>query len=188
MKTQTVRIIAGHFRSRKLHFPDVEGLRPTPDRIKETLFNWLRTDILDAVCLDLFAGSGSLGFEAVSRGAKEVVMVDSSRVVIEQLQQTIEMLQIKNVDCSCAVFPSVSFPKKFDIVFLDPPFRKGLVQEALDYLVNRNCLNAHALIYVEMEKSASLMLPSSIQILKEELAGEVKFMLLHQSIEKFSEN
>ena len=177
MKTQTVRIIAGKFRSRKIHFPDAEGLRPTPDRVKETLFNWLRSDILDARCLDLFAGSGALGFEAVSRGAKEVVMVDASRAVIAQLQQTAQALTIDNVHLIQAAFPQVTLSQSFDIVFIDPPFHCGLAQQALDYLIRHPLLSPHARVYVETEKAEMLTLPEQFELLKDEVAGDVRFRL-----------
>lgn len=189
MKTQAVRIIAGNFRGRKIHFPSGDSVRPTPDRVKETLFNWLRADILDACCLDLFAGSGALGFEAISRGAKEVVMIDSSKEVIKQLQQTSQELKLTNVEMIYSVFPSISLSKKFDIVFLDPPFHKNLVQLALDYLINRQLLNASALVYAETERTVMLKIPEQFEILKESIAGDVRFQLLRASdnpIEKLS--
>ena len=178
MKNQTVRIIAGHFRSRKIHFPDIEGLRPTPDRVKETLFNWLQTSILGATCLDLFAGSGALGFDAASRGAADVVMVDSSKQVVTQLQKTIQELKLENVEVFCAAFPNIQLTTKFDIVFLDPPFHQNLVQQALDYLVTHSVLKKAALIYIETEKTIIPTLPKEFELLKESTAGDVRFQLL----------
>lgn len=178
MKNQTVRIIAGNFRSRKIHFPVIEGLRPTPDRVKETLFNWLRTEVLDASCLDLFAGSGSLGFEAVSRGAKDVVMVDASRPVVTQLQQTVQELKLNNTEVICAAFPDIALSKKFDIVFLDPPFHKGLSQQSLDYLIKHAVVKPEGLVYVESESTVTLSLPEQLTLVKESVAGDVRFQLL----------
>ena len=128
-ESNTIRIISGKFRSRRLPFPDAKGLRPTPDRVRETLFNWLQKDIHSAVCLDLFAGSGALGFEALSRGAARVVMVDSSPVVVKQLEENTRLLDISDV----AIIEkdvSVSWPtfqERFSVVFLDPPFKANLL-------------------------------------------------------------
>ena len=123
----SVRLIAGQWRGRKLPIVDVEGLRPTGDRVKETLFNWLQTQIPGARCLDLFAGSGSLGFEAASRGAAEVIMVERDPTVVGCLQASAERLsaaQVTILQTDAAAYLQTS-PDPFDIVFLDPPFNVG---------------------------------------------------------------
>ena len=133
----SVRLIAGQWRGRKLPIVDVEGLRPTGDRVKETLFNWLQTQIPGARCLDLFAGSGSLGFEAASRGAAEVIMVERDPTVVGCLQASAERLsaaQVTILQTDAATYLQTS-PDPFDIVFLDPPFQSALLVEITN---NRN--------------------------------------------------
>ena len=122
-----LRIIGGRWRGRRISFPDVIGLRPSGDRIRETLFNWLQNTIHDAVCLDLFSGSGILGFEALSRGSAQVTFVDQHPVVIKHLQGVSELLAIDEVRIIRADVPSSSLQKQlsgtqYNLVFLDPPF------------------------------------------------------------------
>ncbi len=150
-----MRIIGGSMRGRKIIFLDSEGLRPTLDRIRETLFNWLAASIGGATCLDLFAGSGALGIEAVSRGAKEVILVDASQQVTSSLSQNLISLNVNNaqiINQSAEVFLSEN-KKKFDIVFLDPPFRKGLLKTILPLI--KPHLARGALVYVEQENANS---------------------------------
>ncbi len=122
-----VRLIGGDFRRRRLHFPDAPGLRPTPDRVRETLFNWLGQDLTGMACLDAFAGSGALGFEAASRNASRVVMLESSRETVEVLKKNQEMLNARQVEIVQA--DAMSWMKRsqarFDLVLLDPPFNSG---------------------------------------------------------------
>lgn len=154
-----VRIIAGKWRSRKITFPAIPGLRPTHDRIRETLFNWLMNDVVGSTCLDLFAGSGVLGFEALSRGAKHVTFVDNSPEVIASLKNNVATLnaelfaEIIQAECPDSLLKLKRAP--FDIVFLDPPFFQNLIPAAIDWLEGSNYLKAGALIYVEMEDSLS---------------------------------
>ncbi|TQV88154.1 16S rRNA (guanine(966)-N(2))-methyltransferase RsmD [Aliikangiella coralliicola] len=154
-----VRIIGGEMRGRKLRFATVEGLRPTLDRIRETLFNWLAKDIYGANCLDLFAGSGALGFEAISRGAKQVTMVERSAKVVRDLKSNSELLNTSNI--KVIQLDSHRFLKtnqqKFDLVFLDPPFGKGLLKDTLRDL--KPHLNHDGLVYVEQESQASEYTP-----------------------------
>lgn len=177
--SNSIRIISGKFRSRRLPFPAVEGLRPTPDRVRETLFNWLQKDIRGSVCLDLFAGSGALGFEALSRGAARVVMVDASYDVTTQLSANARLLQTKDVDImqqDVAVAWPV-FAEKFSIVFLDPPFTSNLLKISLEKLAS--CLLPGALVYIEMDAAAALLdLPDAWSVLKEKRAGAVAYYLL----------
>lgn len=169
--TGQVRIIAGKWRSRKLIFPATPGLRPTHDRIRETLFNWLMPDIAGAVCLDLFAGSGALGFEALSRGAKHVTFVDNSPAVIDALKKNVAVLDaaptsaIIQAACPDALLKFKQAP--FDIVFLDPPFYQDLVAVTADWLEQSGYLKRGALIYVEMECNVpSLPTPSNWEVVK----------------------
>lgn len=199
----TIRIIAGKWRSRKITVPDgVRGLRPTPNMARETLFNWLAPVIKGAACLDLFAGSGALSFEALSRGAKHVVMVDCSRQVIKQLQTNLHKLQgqaehvtaTKNqgahVTMACACIPQQlthvadlalsSSISTFDIVFLDPPFHHNLLQPTAAALEEISILAMHALIYIETERQLDIapLLPSNWTILRHKSLGAVSYYLI----------
>ena len=155
--TGSLRIIAGEWRRRRIFFDSSTELRPTTDAARETLFNWMQDRIEGAVCLDLFAGSGALGFEALSRGAGEVVLVDSNRRCIKSLHQTAKELQTEL--CTIVHRDALVYLQqcnwKFDIVFLDPPYRSGLAVEALRKLDSTNSLNLDARIYLEVEKDFS---------------------------------
>ena len=136
-RANRVRIIGGTWRSRIVTFPDAEGLRPTPDRVRETLFNWLGQDLAGKRCLDLFAGAGALGFEALSRGAAEVVMVERSRAVAAALRANAERLGARGlrvVESDALHFLADPTAGRFDIVFVDPPFRSGLAERVLERL------------------------------------------------------
>lgn len=177
---QEIRIIGGRFRSRKLRFPETEGLRPTPDRVRETLFNWLRDSTEGARCLDLYAGSGALGFEAVSRGARRVVMVDAQKPVTQSLKAHCDMLDVPEVVVVTA--NARDFLKGsseiFDVVFLDPPFRKGWLPSAGILLEKGGWLAPLALIYVEAERDFDFSgLPSDWSCLRQGLAGDVAYRL-----------
>lgn len=186
-----IRIIGGQWRSRKLSFPDVPGLRPTPDRVRETLFNWLSPYIVGAHCLDLFAGSGALGFEALSRGAASVLMVDQSQPVIQQLRENALLLKSEQeVQLHCGSVPNVqlSIAQPYDIVFLDPPFQQNYLSACCQWLEQLNCLANNALIYIEAEAKLALPLPipAHWEMLRQQRAGQVGYYLLrnkHKSIE-----
>lgn len=180
---QTLRIIAGQWRSRKIHFPDLPELRPTPDRVRETLFNWLMPVIEGARCLDLFAGSGALGLEALSRGAKQVVFVDRDKKVIDYLRETFTLLKTK--DATAIQSDAQSFlagnPQAFDIVFLDPPYQSDLMLPCCTALVAQAWLNPNAYIYIETASSTQLTgLPANWQVLKEKTAGQVCYRLFQR--------
>ncbi|MEQ8858297.1 MAG: 16S rRNA (guanine(966)-N(2))-methyltransferase RsmD [Pseudomonadales bacterium] len=175
-----VRIIGGNFRGRKLVFPDLPDLRPTLGRVRETVFNWLRADVADSRCLDLFAGSGALGFEALSRGAATVTFVDSSRRVIRCLRDNADKLAVADrVELVCgraeAVLRRGAGP--WDIVFLDPPFRADALIRTLDALADCAALAEGGLVYVEAPRRDAL--PSGRwRALKEATAGDTRFGLL----------
>ncbi len=175
-----VRIIAGKWRGRKITFPSLVGLRPTADRIRETLFNWLMNDIGGAVCLDLFAGSGALGFEALSRGAKHVTFVDSSAAVISALKENSDVLQINNCKIVKSDFLKINFTRdqKFNIVFLDPPFRKNFVIPAIDYLIKNNLLDKNALVYIEMETNLLFETIDNFEVVKQCDTSNFHYFLL----------
>ena len=150
----SVRIIAGEWRRRLLRFPDSPGLRPTPDRVRETLFNWLGNDLSGLSCLDLFAGSGALGFEAASRGASRVVMVDNSPSVLAALALNARMLgagQRLEIVRSDAVRFATSTGFRFDVLFLDPPFNQGWIERLERDLPA--ILAADGVLYVEAERA-----------------------------------
>lgn len=176
-----VRIIGGQWRGRKLKVPNIPNLRPTPDRVRETLFNWLATTIQGAHCLDPFAGSGALGFEALSRGAASVVMVDSSMEVVKLLREEAQLFKTENADIYCAQAPrQLKRPEKlFDIVFLDPPFQENLLLPTCEYLATQGFLAKNALIYLEAKAKLQVDdLPAGWNILKDKKAGEVYYHLV----------
>ncbi len=182
-----LRIIGGQWRGRKLEFADGEGLRPTMDRVRETLFNWLQGEIAGARCLDLFTGSGALGLEALSRAAAEVVMIDNNPQAIRMIQHNLDLLAVDNarlLDIDAKQYLQHSQKqhdahKTFDIVFLDPPFNKQLVLPLCYYLDESACLSEQAVIYIEMEKNEKLsQLPSGWEVLKQKKAGQIAYYLV----------
>jgi 16S rRNA (guanine966-N2)-methyltransferase len=176
-----VRIIGGEHRGRRLSFPDIPGLRPTGDRIRETLFNWLQPSLPGSSCLDMFAGSGSLGLEAASRGAGKVLLLDRSPMVIDQLRQHVSLLGLNQVSVEQA--DAISWLQRpshqFDIVFVDPPFAEdGLLLQACRGLEAGGWLRPGALVYIESDAASGLPeLPATLSILKEKKAGQVAYYL-----------
>lgn len=175
----SIRIIGGSHRGRKLPVLMAEGLRPTTDRVKETVFNWLMPFIQDSLCLDCFAGSGGLGFEALSRGASHVSFVELNKAAAQQLLENQRLLKSANI--SIVNSDALSFIEKninkFDIVFIDPPFRKNLVEQTAKQL-DQHSLADNALIYVEMESEQNnQQLPMNWTLLKEKIAGQVAYRL-----------
>lgn len=178
-----VRIIAGLWRGRKLPVLNAEGLRPTTDRVKETLFNWLMMDVAGSRCLDCFAGSGSLGIEALSRQAQAVVFLEKFANAANQLKKNLVSLKTDNGSVihtdSLQFLIQLNTSDPFDIVFVDPPFHQGFVPQVLTSLAQNNWLADNALIYVETEKNhPPLQLPEHWQILKEKTAGQVVSRLI----------
>jgi len=217
-KANQLRIIAGQWRGRKLSFADGDGLRPTMDRVRETLFNWLQNKIAGARCLDLFSGSGALGLEALSRYAGDVVMIDKNPQAVRMIRRNLELLgadnaQILQMDASsylnslCALPQAAEGssqqaakgsslqaaegsslqategstpPQLFDIVFLDPPFNKQLVEPFCQLLDKANCLSDQAAIYIEIEKQTTLPnLPKGWEAVKGKTAGQLAYYLVH---------
>ncbi|ELY2906313.1 16S rRNA (guanine(966)-N(2))-methyltransferase [Cronobacter dublinensis subsp. beijingensis] len=175
-----IRIIGGQWRGRKLPVPDSPGLRPTTDRVRETLFNWLAPYLVGARCLDCFAGSGALGLEALSRYAASATLLEMERGVAQQLQKNLATLKSsagKVVNTNTLNFLSQN-GEPHDIVFVDPPFRKGLLEETLTLLETRAWLAPQALIYVESEVENGLPpVPASWQLHREKVAGQVAYRL-----------
>ncbi len=181
-KRNSVRIIAGEWRGRHLSFADHDGLRPSADRIRETLFNWLQYDIAGAHCLDLFAGSGVLGFEALSRGAAAVTSVELARpacAAIEESRARLQADKLRLLHADALNFLQNLPPTRpFDIVFLDPPFASGLLEPACRLLEEQLWLSRDAKIYLEAEQAPDkLQLPGSWQLLKNKKAGKVYYGL-----------
>ena len=185
-----LRIIGGEWRGRKLRFPDAPNLRPTPDRVRETVFNWLAPIIHGARCLDLFAGSGALGLEALSRGAVFTTFVDNHKKVIQALHSHLDLLKA-NDRAEVLNFDGVKFlshdnfinteARVYDLVFLDPPYHLDFMEKVVPLLEENNCLADNAMLYLEIEKRQSLPeLPENWKMLKEKTAGEVSYFLFQR--------
>jgi len=176
-----LRIIGGSWRGRRVRFTPLPELRPTPDRVRETLFNWLQPVIAGARCLDLYAGSGALGLEALSRGAARVVFVDRERAVIEQLRSTLSVLQSTSAELQVMQakrYLESASPEAFDVVFLDPPFADETLRATCDALEDRGWLAADALIYVERPaREGAPNLPAHWSLRRSGRAGEVGYHL-----------
>ena len=157
---------------------DVEGLRPTPDRARETLFNWLQADVSGASCLDLFAGTGALGFEAASRGAHQVIMVEQQQALCDLIGQNMEMLNAEGVELihADALQWLRACEQKFDLVFLDPPFFRNIHAIVCAILQEKDLLLTEARVYMESEPAVPV--PTGFIIEKEGQTGRVKFRLL----------
>ncbi len=179
-KANSLRIIGGRFRGRKISFPDLPNIRPTPDRVRETLFNWLQTAIVDSVCLDLFCGSGALGLEAISRGAAQVFAFDKEKKIIEHLKKIATELQLTHYQLVQKEIPfELMFEKdSVDIIFLDPPFRQDFACMCLTWIAESKILKSDGLVYLETEWDFELPLLEQWEIIKEKTAGQVCYRLL----------
>lgn len=169
-----VRIIGGQHKRRLIDFVAVDGLRPTPDRLRETLFNWLMGDLQDADVLDVCAGSGVLGFESLSRGAASATLIEFNKHQAKQLHLTANILKIDNVkilqgDC-LAILPTLTSP--FHLVFIDPPYSLNLWQAILDTLLYHHLINHDTLLYIESDKPISSIIDTPVKILKENKVGQ----------------
>lgn len=181
--SNTVRIIAGSLGGRKIRFPDARGLRPTADRTRETLFNWLTMDIQGSRCLDLFAGSGALGIEACSRGADQVIMIEAVSKVSRQLKENVQLLGIEDrvqvVHSNALSWMENTDEQPFDLVFIDPPFADDVLQSVIDALISNDLLASPARLYMERDIAQSLpVLPDNCSIIREKKAGQVGFCLI----------
>jgi 16S rRNA (guanine(966)-N(2))-methyltransferase RsmD len=175
-RRNSVRIIGGEWRRRLIHFPGTADLRPTPDRMRETLFNWLGQDLTGETCLDLFAGSGALGFEAASRGARQVVMVERNAQIFRALQATHTMLgavQVELVRADALAFLR-SDTRRYDVVFVDPPYHLDLLPRLLPLLPSR--LNGGSRVYLESDRLPEL--PKGYEVLRQSRAGRVHGLLI----------
>ena len=175
-----LRLIGGQWRSRRLEFPDLPGLRPTPDRVRETLFNWLAPRLPGARCLDLFAGSGALGLEALSRGAAETLFVEQHPQAVGALRENLARLNAQGgrVERADALDWLRQPATPFEIVFLDPPFADGLLEPACALLEQGGWLTANAWIYLEAPANqAAPLLPAAWSLHREKVAGTVAYRL-----------
>jgi 16S rRNA (guanine966-N2)-methyltransferase len=184
-----IRIIGGQWRGRKLKVHNKEGLRPTTDRLKETIFNWLMMDIRGKQVLDCFAGAGSLGFEAMSRGAEHLVCIEKDKVAAQQLKHNCDVLGVNHsvIVKQGDFFTCIKqFETPFNLVFIDPPFHKGLTENTFQSLVDNQLLEDGALVYLEQEATTpfdinSSELAVSFEIIKDKQAGQVRAQLLQYS-------
>lgn len=180
-----LRIIAGQWRGRRLEFPDLPGLRPTPDRVRETLFNWLAPVLPGARCLDLFAGSGALGIEALSRDAAEVVLVERQPQAVRALRENLARLNAANarVEMADALAWLRQPATPFEIVLLDPPFGQGLLKPVCTLLEQHGWLADAAWIYLEAETELERWpLPAHWTIHREKIAGAVAYRLVRREV------
>jgi 16S rRNA (guanine966-N2)-methyltransferase len=184
-KRNSLRIVGGGWRGRRVHFPDSPGLRPTPDRVRETLFNWLQFAVAGTRCLDLFAGSGALGLEALSRGAREVVFVDEAAAVAHTLRAEIERLgaapgaaaRARVIHGSAARYLAMP-AEPFDLIFLDPPFGQAALAQYVQLIQAGGWIKEGGWVYLEGERQAGApALPAGWDLLRSKSAGEVGYHL-----------
>ena len=176
-----LRVISGTFKGLKISFSPSEQLRPTPQRTKETLFNWLQLHIKDSKCLDLFAGTGNLGLEALSRGAKEITFVDQDKNLLKTINVLIKQLHLDKKTKTVAM-DSLKYLKsskdRYDIIFLDAPFDTNLNKEALSLIEKQELLSENGLIYYENDKKLSDEEISPFCLIKHQKTGQVHSYLL----------
>ncbi len=183
-----LRIVAGKWRSRLLQIADVPGLRPTAERIRETLFNWLAPRLAGARCLDLFAGTGALGLEALSRGAAESVFVENSPRAVATLQKNIATLEAQHAivhESDAFTFLKHADAQRFDIVFLDPPFAADMLEDLCRLLAESSILASDARIYIEEDRARpEVLLPDGWEVTRTKQAGNVRYSLVSVSTEE----
>jgi 16S rRNA (guanine966-N2)-methyltransferase len=184
-----LRIIGGTWRGRRLRFPPQAGIRPTPDRVRETLFNWLGPRVPGSRCLDLFAGSGALGLEALSRGAAQVTFVERDAITVRELRARLTEWRATGAHVeqgdALRFLGNTAQPlaQPFDIAFLDPPFASTLLADACRVLEERHWLSADALIYVETDARAGLPpLPQTWKVTRAKQAGAVGYHLITRGV------
>ena len=182
-KKGEIRIIGGKWKGKKIYFDLNDDLRPTPDRAKETLFNWLGQDLSQMYCLDLFSGTGALGLEAFSRGAKKVTFVEKNKEYLKKIKKVyLEMSEKQHCDFFCAecldwVQNNIS-KTKYDLIFIDPPFNKNLINNLLSSILKRELLSESGKIYFEFEKKLDLKIPKSLSLKKKKSLGRKSYVLV----------
>ena len=181
-KKGEIRIIGGKWKGKKIYFNLNDDLRPTPDRAKETLFNWLGQDLNKMYCLDLFSGTGALGLEALSRGAKKVTFVEKNKDYLQKIKKFyLEMSEKEDCDFFCAEclewVQNNSSKAKYDLIFIDPPFNKNLIDTLLSNILRRELLSERGKIYFEFEKKLDLEIPESLSLKKKKSLGKKSYVL-----------
>jgi 16S rRNA (guanine966-N2)-methyltransferase len=177
-----IRIIGGKWKGKKIHFELHDDLRPTPDRAKETLFNWLGQDLNEMYCLDLFSGTGALGLEALSRGAKKVTFVEQNKKYLKKIKNVyIGMTEKEDCDFFCAEcldwVKNNNSQTKYDLIFIDPPFNKNLIDDLLATILRKELLSKNGRIYFEFEKKLDFKIPKSLNLKKEKSLGKKSYVL-----------
>ena len=181
-KKGEIRIIGGKWKGKKIYFDLNDDLRPTPDRAKETLFNWLGQDLNKMYCLDLFSGTGALGFEAFSRGAQKVTFVEKNKEYLQKIKKVfLEMNEKADCDFFCAEclewIQNNSSETKYDLIFIDPPFNKNLIHDLLAAILEKELLSKNGQIYIEFEKKLDLEIPESLTLKKKKSLGKKSYIL-----------
>ena len=181
-KKGEIRIIGGKWKSKKIYFDLNDDLRPTPDRAKETLFNWLGQDLNKMYCLDLFSGTGALGFEAFSRGAEKVTFVERNKEYLQKIKNVyLEMSEKADCDFFCAEclewIQNNNSRTKYDLIFIDPPFNKNLIHDLLAAILEKELLSKNGQIYFEFEKKLDLEIPESLNLKKKKSLGKKSYVL-----------
>ena len=181
-KKGEIRIIGGKWKGKKIYFDLNDDLRPTPDRAKETLFNWLGQDLKKMYCLDLFSGTGALGFEAFSRGAEKVTFVERNKEYLQKIENVyLEMSDRAECDFFCAEclewIQNNNSGTKYDLIFIDPPFNKNLIHDLLAAILEKKLLSKNGQIYFEFEKKLDLEIPESLNLKKKKSLGKKSYVL-----------
>ena len=181
-KKGEIRITGGKWKGKKIFFDLSDDLRPTPDRAKETLFNWLGQNLSEMHCLDLFSGTGALGLEAFSRGAKRITFVEKNKDYLQKIKKVYSDMSVKeNCDFFCAEcldwVKNYKSKTKYDLIFIDPPFNKNLIDDLLSSILNKDLLSKSGKIYFEYEKKLELKIPDSLSLKKEKNLGRKKYVL-----------
>ena len=181
-KKGEIRIIGGKWKGKKIYFDLNDDLRPTPDRAKETLFNWLGQDLNKIHCLDLFSGTGALGFEAFSRGAEKVTFVERNKEYLQKIKNVyLEMSEKADCDFFCAEclewIQNNNSRTKYDLIFIDPPFNKNLIHDLLAAILEKELLSKNGQIYFEYEKNLDLEIPESLSLRKKKSLGKKSYVL-----------
>ena len=178
----TSRIIAGDYKGTKLSFKPNKNLRPTESKTKETLFNWLLNDLHKKKCLDMFAGTGALGLEAISRGADEVIFFEKQKDLCTAIEVVVKKLELDKkcrvINTNSTAFDFTKLNTKFDLIFLDPPFHERLIQKSLDIISENELLTEKGLVYIECERDLEFgSLKTNLSRLKQSKGGETKYCL-----------
>ena len=181
MKNGTTRVISGIHGSRKISFLPIKNLRPTTDRIRETLFNWLQNSIAGSYCLDAFSGSGSLGIEALSRGASSVKFIEKNKAQCSHLQKELSNLKIDIEAINADFFAwAKSQNEQFDVIFLDPPFLENFWQRSFDTIASNNIIKMNGHVYLEHPSNIEMSYANCWKLIKSETYGRVSFNLLQK--------